>query len=144
MYCTGSKEAGNRLLDHWVHGCDALGHDQGLAVGDVVQGRARVTSQYHLREIPGVLINESTPSARAAGLFKITSAPLVLQRQECEERPARGPRFPPFPPLTSYVRSFDILPSLSGRGSDTLVLLSCLSASASSQTESQGLALFPV
>lgn len=79
MYCTGSKEAGNRLLDHWVHGRDALGDDQGLAVGDVVQGRARVTSQYHLREIPSVLINESTRSARAAGLFKITTAPLVLQ-----------------------------------------------------------------
>lgn len=110
MYCTGSKEAGNRLLDHWVHGRDALGDNQGLAVGDVVQGRARVTSQYHLREIPSVLINESTRSARAAGLFKITTAPLVLQRQECEDRPARGPRFPPFlshrSPATSGLWTF--------------------------------------
>lgn len=36
------------LLDHGVHGRDALGHDQGLAVGDVVEGRARVTGQNHL------------------------------------------------------------------------------------------------
>lgn len=38
------------LLDHGVHGRDALGHDQRLAVGDVVEGRARVTGQNHLGE----------------------------------------------------------------------------------------------
>lgn len=41
------------LLDDGVHGCDALGHDQGLAVGDVVEGRARVTGQNHLGEGAG-------------------------------------------------------------------------------------------
>lgn len=42
------------LLDDGVHGRDALGHDQGLAVGDVVEGRARVTGQNHLGgKVPG-------------------------------------------------------------------------------------------
>lgn len=36
------------LLDHRVHGRNALSHNQGLAVGDVIEGRARVTSQNHL------------------------------------------------------------------------------------------------
>lgn len=41
------------LLDHGVHGRDALGHDQRLTVGDVVEGRARVTGQNHLGEGAG-------------------------------------------------------------------------------------------
>lgn len=93
VYRTGPNEAGNRLLDHGVHGCDPLGDDQGLAVGDIVQGRARVTSQYHLREI------QSSPINQAAGVFKITTAHLFYKRRHAK-RKAGGPALG-FPPLTS-------------------------------------------
>lgn len=64
------------LLDDGVHGCDALGHDQGLAVGDVVEGRARVTGQNHLggrcqershSHIPGAWIIPSLAEKCPAG-----------------------------------------------------------------------------
>lgn len=43
------------LLDNGVHGCNALGHDERLTVGDVVQGRSRVARQNDLQRTPGLL-----------------------------------------------------------------------------------------
>lgn len=43
------------LLDNGVHGCNALGHDERLTVGHVIQGRSRVARQDDLQQTPRLL-----------------------------------------------------------------------------------------
>lgn len=43
------------LLDNGVHGCNALSHDEGLTVGDIIQGRSRVARQDDLQQTPRLL-----------------------------------------------------------------------------------------
>lgn len=50
------------LLDNGVHGRDVLGHEEGLAVGHVVEGGARVARQDDLQQTPRRLRDPPPPS----------------------------------------------------------------------------------
>lgn len=66
------------LLDHGVHGRDALGHDQGLAVGDVVEGRARVTGQNHLGGRCQERSHSQALAFQVLGLFPVWQRSVLL------------------------------------------------------------------
>lgn len=103
------------LLDNRVHGCDALSYNEGLAVGHVIQGRARVARQDDLQQEPRLLGAFATawhPASLArlpawgcrlrgttpGNLSCLAVAPCQLWGQE--DDPNSAPRRPPHLPAT--------------------------------------------
>lgn len=76
VLCPGRRQWG--LLDDGVHGRDALGHDQRLAVGDVVEGRARVTGQNHLGKRCQETEHSQALPSQVLGLFPVWQRRVLL------------------------------------------------------------------